>query len=277
MVLKKKRKVLTLAEDAAGACTEGNKKGAKKRKSKVAVQTPDEEQAPPKLDMSEVVAETTLADDEEAKLDNRGVIHLPSLPLAMHPQKLRHIMEQFGEVGRIYLAAEDSLDQKHRKRRGGNRKQRFTEGWVEFIEKKLAKRVAYSLNGNTVGGRKRHNFYRDRVWNVKYLPKFKWHMLHEGDRYNKQVRKARLKQQINQARRETDFFLENVHKAKVDTRRARREAAENGTERSGGKPDAAPRFAAKAGAQAWDSKPRRQLAPRETTRDISDKLLSALL
>eukprot|EP00971_Amphidinium_carterae_P143055 2834281-Amphidinium_carterae.2 len=35
------------------------------------------------------------------------------------------------------------------------RKQRFTEGWVEFIEKKLAKRVAYSLNGNTVGGRKR--------------------------------------------------------------------------------------------------------------------------
>eukprot|EP00971_Amphidinium_carterae_P143054 2834281-Amphidinium_carterae.1 len=69
---------------------QGNKKGAKKRKSKVAVQTPDEEQAPPKLDMSEVVAETTLADDEEAKLDNRGVIHLPSLPLAMHPQKLRH-------------------------------------------------------------------------------------------------------------------------------------------------------------------------------------------
>mmetsp|Transcript_6771 Transcript_6771/g.11904 ORF Transcript_6771/g.11904 Transcript_6771/m.11904 type:complete len:283 (-) Transcript_6771:58-906(-) len=282
MVLKKKRKATTPAEDAVAGSTEGQKKptGTRKRKSKVANEKPPHDE----LEQEEV-PQTTLADEEEAKLDKRGVIHLPNLPLAMHPQKLRHIMEQFGEVGRIYLAPEDALDRKHRKRRGGNRKQRFTEGWVEFVEKKVAKRVALSLNGNTVGGRKRHNFYRDRVWNVKYLPKFKWYMLHEGDRYNKQVRKARLKQQINQARRETDFFLENVHKAKVDRRKARREAAEDSAESSGGKgrSDAIPRSAAltpmekRESTTAWGSKPRRQIAPRETTRDISDKLLSALL
>mmetsp|Transcript_23701 Transcript_23701/g.55272 ORF Transcript_23701/g.55272 Transcript_23701/m.55272 type:complete len:257 (-) Transcript_23701:48-818(-) len=213
---------------------------------------------------------TTLAEEEEAKLDRRGIVHLPDLPLAMHPQKLRHIMEQFGEVGRIFLSPEDPLNRKHRKRQGGNKKKRYTEGWVEFTDKKVAKRVAASLNGNTVGGRKRHNFYRDRVWNVRYLPKFKWHMLHEGERYNKQVRKARLKQQINQARRETDYFLENVHKAKVQKRRAAQDFQQ----------DAVPRPEREKGvgrpAKEWKPAKTRQPSSRETTRDISDKLLSAL-
>ena len=36
----------------------------------------------------------------------KGVIHLASVPLVMGFQKLRHLMEQFGEVGRVYLAPE---------------------------------------------------------------------------------------------------------------------------------------------------------------------------
>lgn len=34
------------------------------------------------------------------------MIHLASIPLVMGFQKLRHLMEQFGEVGRVYLAPE---------------------------------------------------------------------------------------------------------------------------------------------------------------------------
>ena len=34
------------------------------------------------------------------------MIHLASVPLVMGFQKLRHLMEQFGEVGRVYLAPE---------------------------------------------------------------------------------------------------------------------------------------------------------------------------
>ena len=51
-------------------------------------------------------------------------------------------------------------------------------GWVEFEDKHVAKRVAATLNGSKVGG-KRHNFHYEEIWTMKYLPKFKWHHLNE--------------------------------------------------------------------------------------------------
>ena len=48
----------------------------------------------------------------------------------------------------------------------------------------------------TSAGKKRHNFYRDDVLSVRYLPKFKWYHLKEHVYYNRQVRKKRLQQQV---------------------------------------------------------------------------------
>mmetsp|Transcript_29548 Transcript_29548/g.78995 ORF Transcript_29548/g.78995 Transcript_29548/m.78995 type:complete len:338 (+) Transcript_29548:66-1079(+) len=178
--------------------------------------------------------------------DRRGVVHLASLPAHMRADKVRHLMEQFGEIGRVYLAPEDKADHQRRRRSGGNRKAKFSEGWVEFAERRLAKRVALTLNGTTIGGRKRHNYYRDDMWNIRYLPRFKWHQLKEGSIYNRQVRKARLQQRISQARRENDFYLERVEQAKlrqrVEERQARKAAA--------GRPAAAATAAAKAAVAA---------------------------
>jgi ESF2/ABP1 family protein len=42
----------------------------------------------------------------------------------------------------------------------------FTEGWVEFKNKKYAKRVAKCLNNQPVRG-KRHNPWFDELWNIK--------------------------------------------------------------------------------------------------------------
>lgn len=50
----------------------------------------------------------------------------------------------------------------------------------------------------------------------RYLPKFKWSQLKEGAVYNNQVRKARLEQRVNQARRENNLFLERVEEAAGD-------------------------------------------------------------
>jgi len=47
---------------------------------------------------------------------------------------------------------------------------------VEFLNKKHAKRVAAFLNNQKVGG-KRRSFHYEDLWNIKYLPKFKWHHL----------------------------------------------------------------------------------------------------
>eukprot|EP00930_Biecheleria_cincta_P032594 TRINITY_DN22602_c0_g1_i2.p1 TRINITY_DN22602_c0_g1~~TRINITY_DN22602_c0_g1_i2.p1 ORF type:complete len:198 (-),score=32.62 TRINITY_DN22602_c0_g1_i2:31-624(-) len=148
----------------------------------------------------------------------RGVIHLASMPLTMQVQKIRHIFEQFGEIGRIYLAPEDKYRHENRKKAGGNRKLRYTEGWIEFADRRMAKRVAQTLNGTTIGGKKRHNFFRDDMWNMRYLPGFKWHMLKEDTIYNQQVRKARLEQRMSQSQRENNFFLEKVQQAKTQKR-----------------------------------------------------------
>lgn len=59
---------------------------------------------------------------------------------------------------------------------GGNRKKFFTEGWVEFEDKKVAKSVASALNATPIGGKGFHKF---DLWNLKYLKGFKWSHLHE--------------------------------------------------------------------------------------------------
>ena len=47
---------------------------------------------------------------------------------------------------------------------------RFTEGWVEFMSKRLAKEVAQRVNNTPVGGSKRSKAH-DSLWNIKYLPR----------------------------------------------------------------------------------------------------------
>jgi ESF2/ABP1 family protein len=58
------------------------------------------------------------------------------------------------------------------------KRRKFVEGWVEFKDKKIAKRLALTLNNQKIGG-KRRSFYHDDLWNIKYLPKFKWNYLTE--------------------------------------------------------------------------------------------------
>ena len=47
---------------------------------------------------------------------------------------------------------------------------RFTEGWIEFLSKRVAKEVAVRLNNTAVGGNKRSKAH-DVLWNIKYLPR----------------------------------------------------------------------------------------------------------
>jgi len=89
----------------------------------------------------------------------------------------------------------------------------FTEGWVEFMSKKLAKQVASNLNLTQVGGKKRSKSH-DVIWNIKYLTGFKWTHLSEKLAYEKAVHQQRMRTEISQAKRETDFFKANLEKSK---------------------------------------------------------------
>ena len=76
------------------------------------------------------------------------------------------------------MHAADPALRKQRKQKGGNTGKNFTEGWVEFEDKAVAKQVAAMLNSNPIGGKRRSAYHYD-LWSLKYLPKFKWDHLTE--------------------------------------------------------------------------------------------------
>ena len=100
----------------------------------------------------------------------RGVVYLSRIPPHLRPGKVRRLLEQHGEITNLYLAAANKTREDKKKYGRGKR---FVEGWVEFAEKKIAKRVAASLNGERMGrgSRDRH---ADDLWSMKYLRGFEW-------------------------------------------------------------------------------------------------------
>lgn len=109
----------------------------------------------------------------EAAIKKSGVIYLSRIPPFMKPAKLRALLEPYGKINRIFLTPEDPLEHSRRVRNGGNKKRAYTEGWVEFVKKKEAKKACDLLNAKTIGGKK-SSWYRDDVWTMKYLKGFKW-------------------------------------------------------------------------------------------------------
>ncbi|XP_046845692.1 pre-rRNA-processing protein esf2-like [Xenia sp. Carnegie-2017] len=143
-----------------------------------------------------------------------GIIYFSRLPPFMKPAKVRYIFGQYGEIGRLFLQPEDQMVRKRRKKYGGNKGKSFTEGWLEYKDKMVAKSVATTLNNTIVGGKKR-NYYHDDIWNIKYLPKFKWSHLSEKIAYQKAVREQQMRTEISQAKREANYYLENVDRNKA--------------------------------------------------------------
>jgi ESF2/ABP1 family protein len=109
---------------------------------------------------------------------------MSQVPPYMHPDGLRKQLEKRFDIGRIFLQAEAENITWSRKKMGGNRKLKYTEGWIEFEKKKDAKMAALVLNNQLMGGKKRHNMFHDDTWNLLYLSKFKWSNLTEKLNYD---------------------------------------------------------------------------------------------
>jgi ESF2/ABP1 family protein len=126
----------------------------------------------------------------------------------------------------------------------------FTEAWLEFMDKRIAKTVAPMLNAQLIGGKKGDR-WRDDIWTMRYLSGFKWEMLGEqvGEydlerslcsynslrqklsphatlhslAYERQAHQARLRQSLSQSKTEQAEYLRNVELARVlDKRRAKK-------------------------------------------------------
>jgi ESF2/ABP1 family protein len=165
--------------------------------------------------------------------DRTGVVYISRVPPYMKPEKVRHLLSQHGEILRIYLTPEDPAIRKKRKMMGGNKRQSYVDGWVEFADKQVAKQVASMLNTRPIGG-KQASFYSSDLWSLKYLSKFKWHHLTEKVAYDNAVRKHKVQTEVAQAKRERDFFLDKVEQSKKQRRKTNSSASGPGEETTSG-------------------------------------------
>ncbi|KAL3280798.1 hypothetical protein HHI36_004030 [Cryptolaemus montrouzieri] len=149
------------------------------------------------------------------KVPKRGIIYISSIPPYMNVTQIREYFGEFGTLGRVYLQLEDS--KKHAKpgEKKSKRKvaKKFSEGWVEYEKKSVAKEVAKRLNNTQVSNRKKSKQY-DYLWSIKYLSGFKWAHLHERLAYEKAARRQKLRSEIQLAKKNATYFTGNLGKKK---------------------------------------------------------------
>jgi ESF2/ABP1 family protein len=133
----------------------------------------------------------------------------------------------------------------------------FTEAWLEFLDKRIAKTVAPMLNAQLIGGKKGDR-WRDDIWTMRYLSGFKWEMLGEQvgkskleracsayvlvpalipmkfrlTAYERQAHQARLRQSLSQSKTEQADYLRNVELARVLNKRRAKKAEQGPDETS---------------------------------------------
>lgn len=210
----------------------------KTARSSLAQTTSLEESPPPQPDPKAAkslksLESRTTSTNPQKPTSKPGVIYLSSLPPYMPPRLVRHLLAPHGTITNLFLTPEPPSLKARRKKLGGNTKRKYTDGWVEFSRRKDAKRCAEAINGATVGGKK-GGWYRDDVWNVRYLRGFGWGDLMEGVRREEREREERVRVGVRREGRERGAFLEGVDRAKMeDGKRKKREAKESRDSKEG--------------------------------------------
>ncbi len=183
--------------------------------------------------------------DFNAELRKRGVVYIARIPPRMGPAKMKSLLNEFGTVTRIYLEEEDKAHRKRRQKATGARNgggKRYTEGWVEYSDKKLAKRIALALNNTPISTHKRSVHFGD-LWNVKYLSKFQWSHLTEKVAYERRVREQKLRIEMMKARKENQAYsslveagktMDKIQEKRNKKRKAREEAGGDNNNDDGG-------------------------------------------
>ncbi|EPQ04939.1 Activator of basal transcription 1 [Myotis brandtii] len=175
-----------------------------------------------KLEAEEEQEESEEAAGSAKKRVVPGIVYLGHIPPRFRPLHVRNLLSAYGEVGRVFFQPEGGFVQRKKKAAaasatGGKKRSKYskdyTEGWVEFRDKRVAKRVAASLHNTPMGARRRSPFRYD-LWNLKYLHRFTWSHLSEHLAFERQVRRQRLRAEVAQAKRETDFYLRSVERGK---------------------------------------------------------------
>jgi ESF2/ABP1 family protein len=155
------------------------------------------------------------------KIRRSGVLYMSRVPIGMRIIDIRKLLDDYG-IQRCYFVPY----KKKLHNVDGKRVQAYKEGWIEFEDKIYAKLAEYQLNGKPIGGNKKC-IYRDELWNLKYLHKYKWNDLVESMTLEKKIQEKELKIEIAQSKRENDFIIKNYEKSKKYLNKKREMENEN--------------------------------------------------
>lgn len=133
-----------------------------------------------------------------------GIIYLSYVPEGLTVKVLREIMGKFGEVGRIYLEHDGE----------GKKLRTYSEGWIEFKKKRVAKFVAKSLNGTSLQYGRKHCKMNGQIWSIKYLHRFKWAHLTEQLAQDRAIKDQKRRFEMGQAKKQVDFYQKMTEKSK---------------------------------------------------------------
>ena len=199
-------------------------------------------EAAPKQPLSNGEVERSKTVSKEKKKKGRGkesrpgVIYLSSVPPHLRPSALRNLLEQrgFSPITRLFLAP-ITKDASKKTSSTSKARRSYGEGWIEFSSHKTGKLCAQTLNATPIGGKK-GGYYRDDLWNMKYLRGMGWEDLMEGVRGEKREEVARRDDERRQIQREAKMFLEGVEEGKrVEGIREKRKRKGQNTDDSGPK------------------------------------------
>ena len=152
--------------------------------------------------------------EKQKKKKTPGVVYLSSLPPYLRPSALRNLLSQrgFEPITRLFLAPALKKSTT-RTSTSKSKRQLYTEGWIEFSSKTTARRCAAALNAAPVGGKK-GGFYRDDVWNMKYLSGMGWEELMAGVREERREEEGRRDEERLVLARETRRFVGGVERGR---------------------------------------------------------------
>lgn len=152
-----------------------------------------------------------LARQEKLK-KRKGIVFMSYVPPLLSPNALREYVEKWGDIGRIYMKPEDESIARRRKKFKKDSRRRYVSGWIEFLDKRVAKLFIIECNAQPMGGKRKSRFYHD-LWSIKYLKGFKWTHLKEEISHQKTLMEKRRVEELATAKRETKYVQSKTAQA----------------------------------------------------------------
>lgn len=149
----------------------------------------------------------------QEKQQQAGIVYIGRVPPLVGPTAVRSMLSQFGTILRVFFQPEsdESLARRRSKQRSAAR--RYDCGWIEFSDKRHAKKCAVVLNGQSMSGNTKSRALRDDLWMLQYLSKVKWDDLRLQHQHESEIHTFKTTQALEAGRAETSEFLRDFQKS----------------------------------------------------------------